>query len=213
MRLMVPALFATAAVGALAVVYTIARTGFPIQSYNIASSSMAPTLQVGDYLFAAQGYYRSHKPERGDVVLHYEPGTDIVFIKRVIAMPGDRVKLDSGRLYLNGALVERRPSERPAEPDEVRGERYVETLPNGRFYEIVERAGDQGPLDDFAEIVVEPDHYFVLGDNRDGSMDSRTPEHGTVPLALIIDKPSFVFVSHDIDRLGRDIQPQSSGAE
>lgn len=213
MRLMVPALFATAAVGALAVGYAIARTGFPIESYNIASSSMAPTLVAGDYLFAAQGYYRSHKPERGDVVLHYKPGSDIVFVKRVIAMPGDRVRLEAGRLYLNGELVERRPSEHPVEPDEVQGARYVETLPNGRFYEIVERAGDEGPLDDFAEIVVEPDHYFVLGDNRDGSMDSRIPEHGTVPLALIIDKASFIFLSHDVERLGRDIQPQTSGAE
>lgn len=213
MRLMVPALFATAAVGALAVGYVIARTGFPIESYNIASSSMAPTLLVGEYLFAAEGYYRSHKPERGDVVLHYKPGSDIVFIKRVIAMPGDRVKLESGRLYLNGQLVERRPSDRPVGPDDIQGAHYVETLPNGRFYEIVEHAGDAGPMDEFAEIVVEPDHYFVLGDNRDGSMDSRAPEHGTVPLALIIDKPSFIFVSREIDRLGRDIQPQASDAD
>lgn len=210
MRIVVPALFASAFLGALGFGYTLLKTGVSIANYNIPSSSMAPTLVPGDYLFAAKGYYESHAPEIGDVVVHYRPDSDVAYVKRVVAGPGDRVRLENGRLYLNGQVVDRVPSDRPALPDFQRGNRYVETLPNGRSYEILESAGDTSAVDDFAEIVVEPGRYFLLGDNRDGSVDSRQPDHGTIPLELIVDRPSFIFLSQHFARIGTDLQPEAA---
>ena len=189
----------------LAIGYVVFTTGIHVRSYSIPAGSMAPALVPGELIFASGGFYASHTPVPGDIILFDVPreGELTTFIKRAIAGPGDRVRIEGGRLYLNGVLVERSPL--PPDPT-VDAQIYRETLPNGRSYEIAE-ISDGEFQDDIPEILVEPGHYFVLGDNRDRSNDSRYPQFGTVPLAAITDKASIVWMSRDWRRIGKRLQP------
>ena len=189
----------------LAAGYVVFTTGIHVRSYSMPAGSMAPALVPGEMIFASGGFYSNQVPVPGDIVLFNLPrdGELTTFIKRVIAGPGDRVKIEQGRLYLNGVLVERSPL--PPDPA-VDGLIYRETLPNGRSYEIAE-VSDHEFQDEIPEIVIEPAHYFVLGDNRDRSNDSRFPEFGTVPLAAIVDKASIIWMSADWRRIGKRLQP------
>lgn len=156
---------------------------------------MIPTLLIGDYLFVsktAYGYSRysfpwgivpvkgriwEDKPERGDVIVFRPPGepqTD--FIKRLIGLPGDTVQVKEGLLYLNGAPVKRQRIEDFVDSDSVVASpvpQYIETLPGGVSHRIIEARGDQGDLDNTPVYVVPEGHYFMMGDNRDRSSDSR----------------------------------------
>jgi len=172
------------------------------QPFIVPSGSMEPTLMVGDEIAAAKyayGYSRfsvpfgltpdfrgrilAQPPERGDVVVFALPrDPSQVYVKRVIGLPGDRVQMKDGTLYLNGKAVPRRPAGAVSislDGRRVQGTTYVETLPNGRSHDIIKLAA--GPLDDTGEFVV-PDHcYFMMGDNRDNSLDSRvSPAEGGV---------------------------------
>jgi signal peptidase I len=179
-----------------AVIAIFIRT-FAYEPFNIPSGSMVPTLLVGDYLFVskmAYGYSRfsfpgglvpvegriwEGAPTRGEVVVFRPPGQpETDFIKRVIGLPGDRIQVRQGRLYINDAMVERQRiedyvnSDNPAAQGE---EQYLETLPGGVTHRIIELNGDSNsPADNTPVYVVPADHYFMMGDNRDGSNDSRT---------------------------------------
>lgn len=161
--------------------------GIPVKSYAMGSTSMMPTLGEKDVLLAdlrAAGTV----PGRGEIIVFRPPGPDTVFAKRVIALPGDRVALKTGRLVLNGKIVERRPKGRveldlPLSPTPASV--YEEALSGVRPYEIAEMS-DAGMLDDFPERVVPSDAVFVLGDNRDNSMDSRIAEMGPIPIGSIV---------------------------
>ena len=198
-------IIALTVLGLLAIGYVVFMTGINPRSYSIPAGSMEPAVVPGEMIFAAGGFYRSHTPVPGDIILFNVPreGQVTTFIKRAIAGPGDRVKMEHGRLYLNGVMVERSPLPPDAAVD---GQLYLETLPNGRSYEIAEKS-DQEFQDEMAEIVIEPNHYFVLGDNRDRSNDSRFPQFGTVPLAAIADKASIIWMSADWRRIGKRLQP------
>jgi len=163
---------------------------------------------VGDCFFARRGYYLDHAPMRGDVALFVPPGRTSIFIKRVIGIPGDTVELKEGRLWLNGTLV---PSEAVTAPPEsadaqmAGAQTYRETLPGGPSYLIYEM-GDGEMLDTFGPFVVPADGYFVMGDNRDNSVDSRIPDFGAVPRSKFTDRPLIIYVSRTLSRLGHRIQ-------
>ncbi len=134
-----------------------------------------------------------------------------MFIKRVIGLPGDRVQLRAGRLYLNGMLVERVPlsaaefkalnfSSEYGAPSI-----YWEQLPDGARYVIAE-TGDDENLDNTEEFIVPPDSLFMLGDNRDSSADSRI--WGFVPRDLLRAKPLYIYGSYDCGRIGMTLQPE-----
>ena len=117
---------------------------------------------------------------------------------RIVGLPGDRIKMRDGQLYINGAAVAR---ERAADfaldvgagfPQHVR--RWRETLPNGVSYETLDLE-DNGPLDNTPEFTVPPDNYFMLGDNRDNSIDSRMPDVGYVPAENLIGRIVMIFYS------------------
>ncbi|ACB96051.1 signal peptidase I [Beijerinckia indica] len=199
------------------------------QPFNIPSGSMIPTLLIGDYLFVSkyaygysnhslpfsppllQGRVFGTPPKRGDVVVFKLPSdgqTD--YIKRVIGLPGDRIQMRDGRLYINDELVPREPIA-PTHTEDFYGHMtdvptYKETLPGGVTHTIIEIQGDKGFNDNTQVFNVPPDHYFMMGDNRDNSTDSRvSPEDkgvGYVPFDNLVGRAEIIFFSLDKDTPG-----------
>ncbi len=209
-------LFRTATI---AIILALIVRTFALEPFNIPSGSMMPTLQIGDYLFVskpAYGYSRysfpfglapiegrvwTHgaAPKRGDIIVFKLPtNTSVDFIKRIIGLPGDTIQVTDGRLYINRQMVRREVV--GMEKIEESGRqmvvtRYLETLPEGLQHYIYE-IGDDQPLDNTPEYVVPAGHYFMMGDNRDNSQDSRVQEAvGYVPAENIVGKASFIFFS------------------
>ena len=190
---------------------------FLFQPFNIPSASMEGTLLIGDYLFVekyAYGYSRysfpfglmpfsgrvfGSDPTRGDVVVFkYPRDTSTDFIKRVIGLPGDRIQMINDRLYINDRVV---PRVRVQDYTEVvdgityHEPQYRETLPNGKSYLTLDRYSD-GPADNTDVFVVPAGHYFMMGDNRDNSDDSRGSV-GYVPAENLVGKAELLFFSTD----------------
>ncbi len=133
------------------------------------------------------------KPLQGDVVVLLHPHDNFIMISRIIGLPGDRVRMTGGRLYLNGEIVPRTAQEPFQMPEEFGGQfpAYSETLPNGLTHGILE-VSDDARGDDMKEVVVPEESYFLMGDNRDNSSDSRF-DLGFVPEDYIIGKASLVL--------------------
>jgi signal peptidase I len=191
----------------------VVRT-FLFEPFNIPSGSMKPTLLVGDYLFVskyAYGYSRwsfpwgivpfegrvfGSLPERGDVAVFKRPGENVDYIKRVIGLPGDRIQMRGGRLFINGEEVPQDPAGTFNDMNEGSVPMFRETLPGGRVHDILDRYPD-GPMDDTREFLVPEDHVFMMGDNRDNSQDSRDPSLGYVPLENLVGRAEILFFSTD----------------
>lgn len=186
------------------------------QPFAIPANSMAPTLQVGDYVFANKyiyGYGRyslpfglgpktrwfTRAPERGDVVIFRAPNDlETDFVKRIVGISGDHIQLRSGVLFLNGQPVPRQ-QQGAVELNGRSVSLYSETLPSGRSYTVAE-ISDDSRGDNTAEFVVPTAHYFMLGDNRDNSLDSRF-NIGFVPEDNIVGQASvIVFNKNQPDR-------------
>lgn len=177
---------------------------FLFQSFNAPSVSNEPSLMVGDYFFvskSAYGYSRfsfpfnfasfegrtgSNHPQLGDMAVYKLPtNTNIDYVKRVIGLPGDRIQMRDGVLYINGTAVKKDRIMDFSDPTGEGGGRpvpqYIETLPNGVRYRVLDTESN-GAGDNTMEYAVPPGHYFVLGDNRDNSQDSRYLEQvGYIP--------------------------------
>jgi signal peptidase I len=191
------------------------------QPFNIPSGSLVPTLLVGDYLFTSKysyGYSRysipfgppvfsgriwGSEPKRGDIAVFKLPkdnSTD--YIKRVIGLPGDKIQVVEGILQINGQAVKR---ERIAdyETSDAFGRtiavpQYQETLPNGVAHRIVERDSDRGYWDNTYVYTVPAGHFFMMGDNRDNSTDSRDESSvGFVPFENLVGRAEIIFFSID----------------
>ena len=193
---------------------------FIFRPYVIPSSSMKDTLLVGDYVFVTKfsyGYSKysfffspnifsgrilSAEPERGDVVVFRKPSQpDVDYIKRVVGLPGDRVQMIGGVLNINGEPVKMQKVEPFAEEESDCNmtqpvPRYRETLPGGVAHDILD-CDPQGRFDDTQEYVVPPGNYFMMGDNRDNSADSRDLETGVgfVPFENLVGKAQFIIIS------------------
>jgi signal peptidase I len=208
------------------------------EPYYVPSGSMEPTLLIGDELLATKypyGYASASLPApivlpnterlfgalpiRGDVVVFRYPGDrSQIWVKRVIGLPGDRIALRTGQLWINGTPVGIRPdgtgevesedgSRRPAA-------RFVETLPGGRDHAIFKLVTN-GPYDNMAETVVPPDHLFVMGDNRDNSADSRVAVDsggvGILPMGNLVGRVDALVGSWDLGVKKQPIWAWASG--
>jgi signal peptidase I len=215
-------------VGMIAVVL-LAKT-VAAEAYYVPSGSMQPTLLIGDELVVSKftyGYSRyslpiafgpsrperlfGRMPERGDVVVFRLPSDPSqTYVKRVIGLPGDRVQMRDGRLWINETMLPlRRDGVGAVEMEDGGSEvaaRDIETLPGGREHPIFKFDGI-GALDNTEVFEVTADHLFVMGDNRDDSADSRLSPRaggvGLVPLENLIGRVDVVLGSWDLG-LARD---------
>jgi signal peptidase I len=167
---------------------------FFYQPFDAPSESMEPSVNVGDYFFVSKRAFDSTDPQRGDIVVFHRGDGD--YVKRIVGVPGDRVQMQRGVLILNGERVPRHRLIDFSIPYGFgvvgKARQYMETLPSGRTYRTLDLA-DNNPQDNTSIFVVPQGHYFILGDNRDNSEDSRFDEVGYVPRENIIGKVVVKF--------------------
>jgi signal peptidase I len=215
---------------AFAAVIALSIRTFLFEPFNIPSGSMFPTLLVGDYLFVEKysygysqysfplglirfnGRVMESVPERGDIAVFRQPKQPkIDYIKRLVGLPGDKIQMRDGLLFVNGESVVREyvGSEQLEETGRlVSYSKYIETLPNDLKHYIYE-VSDNMPLDDTREFTVPEGYYFAMGDNRDGSLDSRVQsEVGFIPAENLVGRAAFIFFS--IDSSGEKCEKEGS---
>lgn len=190
------------------------------QSFYIASGAMVPTLVVHDYIFVDRHAYGGDRlPAWGDIVVFYAPssllwaktagGRAAPFVKRVMALPGDRIQMIDGVPVLNGQPLAGEFVGSYVDPIQKRPRSVVlrEHVPGGPAFEVL-KTRQNGPMDNSPVFLVPPGAYFVMGDNRDDSLDSRSTAGPAqvpgwyVPLANIIGRANYIYWS-GFDRLSR----------
>ena len=192
------------------------------QPFYIPSSSMEPTLLVGDRLFVSKFAYGYSKhsfpfsppifnkrlfykdPKRGDLVVFKTPSDNRTdYIKRLIGLPGDRIQFINGEIFLNKEKIQRKKIKIKLKircgKINFQVDSYEETLPNGSSYMAV--YSSRGTLKNSDEYIVPKDHFFLLGDNRDCSKDSRfLSEVGYVKKQNLVGKAQLIFFSNDTQK-------------
>lgn len=186
-----------------------------IRSFVIPAASMEPTLRVGERFFVDMRAYERRGPARGDVVIFLLPrDRSVTYVKRVVGLPGDEVQVKGGALYLNGAAL---PTEAvgeyvhtaPGGAGPIRSGKLIrETIGPGRSAVVIDTI-DSSAYDNTTTFKVPADQYFMLGDNRDNSLDSREQSArfgvGYVPRANILGKPAWIYWSAEWSRIGTRI--------
>lgn len=199
--------------GILAFVIMVLALGSPLliraflfQPFNVPAGSMVPTLQIGDHFFASKFAYAriwGGVPARGDVIVFLTPKDNAtVYVKRVVGLPGDRIQMKQGLLHINDVPVARERladfvGDDPCGSDgKTATRRWRETMPNGASYETLDCV-DNGFYDNTNAYTVPEGRIFVLGDNRDNSVDSRVQSQmGYVPLENVIGRGGMIFFSN-----------------
>ena len=201
-----------------AIIAALIIRSFLFEPFSIPSGSMYPTLKVGDYLFVSKYSYGFSKhsfplslpiipnrilynePERGDVVVFKTPEDNKTdYIKRLIGLPGEKIKMISNEIYINGKKIYRENVGKE-KYSSLNVEKFKEVVAEGKSYNIYE-INNKVPFydtNDFDEITVPEDHFFVIGDNRDNSQDSRFI--GSVPKQNLVGKAILVFLSFDTEK-------------
>ena len=208
-----------------AILIVFVAKGAIAEPFYVPSGSMEPTLLIGDALLASKypygygtaslpiqinltetGRVFGEMPKRGDVVVFRWPGDNSqAWVKRVVGLPGDRIQMRQGQLFINDRPASLKPDGIGRAEDE-RGStepayRFIETLPGGVRHAIF-KLRDNGRLDNTLEVTVPPEHLFVLGDNRDNSADSRVAVRdggvGLLPIDNLIGRADAVIGSWDL---------------
>ena len=202
-----------------AVLIALVIRTFAYEPFNIPSESMLPTLLVGDYLFVSKysyGYSRyslpwglplfegrlwQSEPRRGDVAVFKLPSDNSTdYIKRIVGLPGDRIQMRDGKLFINDQSVVKVRAEDfiyERNGQRFRVPRFAETLPGGPRHDTLDFIA-AGEHDTTREFVIPAGHYFAMGDNRDNSLDSRARGGvGMVPAENLVGRAEFLFFSTD----------------
>jgi signal peptidase I len=215
----------------------IAKGAFA-EPFYVPSGSMEPTLLIGDALLASKypyGYSAASLPiqitlpetgrvfggipKRGDVVVFRWPGDrSQAWVKRVVGLPGDRIQMRQGQLFINDHPASLKPDGIGQAEDDAGGVepayRYIETLPGGVSHAIF-KLHDNGRLDNTTEVTVPPGKLFVMGDNRDNSADSRVPVRqggvGLLPVDDLVGRADAVVGSWDLGIRSQPIWTWLSG--
>lgn len=214
---------------ALALLLAAGAASLAFKRQFVVSRAMAPGLQTGDVFamsrisyglsrrsFSAAGHYLPARlwpapPRRGDVAVVALPRDGRTeFVLRVIGLPGEKVQLRGGRVYINDVMVEREPAPAPVAVTGSDGKpfsppAFIETPPGGARYTIIETEGAEGRLATTQMFDVPADSYFLLGDNRDNAVDSRQPEAyglGFVPLDNFVGRAELVLYSLEAELSG-----------
>jgi signal peptidase I len=205
-----------------ALIIALVIRSFLFQPFYIPSSSMEPSLQVGDRLFVSKytyGYSKhsfpfspnifnnrlfGKKPQQGDVIVFKTPSDNRTdYVKRLIGLPGDTIQFLDGDLYINNSKIPREKNENKyvinCGNQKLKVNSYKETLPNGKEYTAVYRA--ENSMQNTNKFIVPLNHYFFLGDNRDCSKDSRfLSSVGYVNYNNLVGKARIIFFSNDIKK-------------
>ncbi len=204
----------------IAVIIALVIRTFLFEPFSIPSGSMKPTLLEGDYLFVSKYSYGFSRhsfpfsfppfngrifgkfPERGDVaVFKYTNDTSIDYIKRIVGLPGDKIQIIQGNLFINGnkVLKKHKGKWRARDRNKVLQtyDLYEEILFNGLLFEVLD-ATPNGMLDNTDIYIVPEGHVFALGDNRDQSSDSRIlTQLGFIPFENLVGRAEIIFYSRD----------------
>lgn len=188
---------------------------FFFEPFHIPSSSMKPGLLIGDYIFVnkfSYGYSRysfpfgfdffegrifRSTPQRGDVIVFRLPSEPkINYVKRLIGLPGDKIQMRNGVLYINDQEVIKTFDNVFTDDDDTKINSFLETLPEGKIIKTLDEKTNSSP-DDTGIYEVPQGHYFMMGDNRDNSQDSRfLSQVGYVPEENLVGKVSIIFFSN-----------------
>jgi signal peptidase I len=165
-----------------------------ISAYKVPTSSMEPTLMAGDYLLADHRYYKSNPIKQNDViVLRFQQDPKREFIKRCIAIGGQVVEIKNKKVSVDGKIF----------PDSLETKFIDRNIFSKEFIDPEIYPENMGNRDNYGPIIVPRDHCFVLGDNRDNTIDSRY--RGFVPIKDVLGKPLYIYWAKDKTRIGRYI--------
>lgn len=187
---------------------------FFYEPFHIPSSSMKPNLLIGDYIFVSKFSYGystyslpfavdlfsgrifNQTPQRGDVVVFRLPSDpNVNYIKRLIGLPGDEIRVTDGQVFINQKPVPKEYLDDFIDEDGAKIKRFTETLPEGKKITVLDQYPDT-PQDNTGSYIVPPGHYFMMGDNRDNSQDSRfLTQVGYIPEKNLVGKAQIIFFS------------------
>ncbi|WP_239500207.1 signal peptidase I [Desulfurobacterium thermolithotrophum] len=185
---------------AIALILALIIRTFLVQSFHIPSGSMIPTLLVGDFILVDKITYHLREPDRGDVVVfHFPLNEDVYYIKRIIGIPGDKVQVIDGKVYINGKPCKYEPAGTYSYTEKgssYKGRLFYEFLPRkegGEKKHLILKTGDRG--DNTQVFIIPKDKYLMMGDNRNNSYDSRY--WGFVDRSKIVGIARIIFFSWD----------------
>lgn len=208
----------------LAILVGFVIRSFLFQPFYVPTPSMAPNLVRGDYIIASKyryGYGRfstppfelpiknkpifAKQPKRGDIVVFRLEGDRQYYIKRLVGLPGDKIQLKDGQVFINSSPAKLQILSETAHAHEngqfIKARRYLEVFPEGDNAHIVFDSITGAQADTTGEYIVPDGHYFFLGDNRDQSLDSRFERVaggiGYVPQRNLVGKAEFILISYD----------------